>query len=153
MMVDIVKFLHLICGTTFLGTIIAVFFYIAYSVRQTDPLLIYYSLRISYFGDGVISFCAFIQFITAAILVPAGKFTLAVPWICVAYVAFGSVILLWLMNLLIKLIYFSKIPIKPYALKGFYFLNSLIIIIFIIIIHDAITQSTWFDFLFASARY
>jgi len=141
------KFLHLICGTTFFGIMIAAFFYISLSIKKNDRSLINYALRTSYFGDGIIFFLVVIQFITANKLVYAGHFTLAIPWIFIAYHAFGAVILLWLSILFIKLISLSKIHISPIALKIFYLLNIMLILIFIIIIHDAVTQSTWFDFL------
>lgn len=142
------KFLHLICGTTFFGIIIAAFFYIALSISKNDRSLINYSLKASYFGDAVIFCIVLIQLITAVQLVSAGHFTLAIPWIFIAYHAFGIVILLWLSILLLKIFYLSKTTISPIALKIFYLLNVLMITIFIIIIHDAVTQSTWFDFLF-----
>lgn len=142
------KFLHLICGTTFLGIIIAAFFYIARSVYKGDRPLIDYSLRASYFGDALIVIILFFQLVTAVNLVLAGYFTPAISWIFIAYCAFGVIILLWLGVLFIKLLYFSKSIIPPLSLKIFYVLNGLMIIIFIIIIYDAVTQSTWFDFLF-----
>lgn len=141
------KFLHLMGGTTFFGIIIAMFFYISHSIQNRDKALIQYSLKASYFGDGVIFIIAALQFLTAVQLVSDGHFTLAIPWIFVAYHAFGTVILLWLSLLLIKIIFLSKTNILPMAIKLFYLLNTFIILIFIIIIHDAVTQSTWFDFL------
>ncbi|MHB1949271.1 MAG: hypothetical protein ACYCQI_14280 [Gammaproteobacteria bacterium] len=142
------KFLHLICGTTFFGIMIAAFFYIARSIRKGDRSLINYSLKASYFGDGIIFFIVLIQFITAIKLVSVGHLTLAIPWIFIAYHAFGTIVLLWLSILLIKLLLLSKTDISPIALKVYYLLNVMMILIFIIIIHDAVTQSTWFDFLF-----
>lgn len=142
------KFLHLICGTTFFGIMIAAFFYIARSIRTNDPLLINYSLSASYFGDGIIFLILIIQLITANHLVAAGHFTLKVPWIFIAYHAFGVIVLLWMGILLTKFLYLSKTDISRIALRVFYLLNVMLILIFIIIIHDAVTQSTWFDFLF-----
>lgn len=141
-------FLHLICGTTFFGIMIAAFFYLARSIKNGDRSLKNYSLKASYFGDGVIFFIVLIQFATAIKLVSAGHFTLAIPWIFIAYHAFGAIVLLWISILMIKLLYLSKTAILPIALRIFYFLNVMMILIFIIIIHDAVTQSTWFDFLF-----
>lgn len=142
------KFLHLICGTTFFGIMIAAFFYIARSIRKSDRSLIEYSLRASYFGDGIIFGIVLIQLITAIMLVSAGHFTLTIPWIFIAFHAFGVVVLLWLCIFLIKYLFLSKAHIPAISLKIFYGLNLLLILLFIIIIHDAVTQSTWFDFLF-----
>lgn len=147
-MLNIFKFFHLICGTTFLGIIIAEFFYIAHSMSKMDQLLLTYSLKASYFGDGIIFFLAIIQLITANELVSAGHFTLTIPWIFIAYHAFAIVILLWLSVLFIKVFYLAKSTISPIASTMFYLLNVIMISLFIIIIHDAVTQSTWFEFLF-----
>lgn len=142
------KFFHLICGTSFLGITIASFFYTARSIHKNDRALIDYSLRASYFGDGIIFICAVIQFVTANQLVTAGHFTLDVSWIFVAYHAFTILILFWIANFLIKYFYFSRMKIPSVALNSFYLINLTMILIFILIIHDAVTQSTWFDFLF-----
>ena len=142
------KFLHIICGTIFLGISIAEFFYIARSIHSSDRTIIDYSIKVSYFGDGAAFLCMLVLLITAARLVSVGHFTLAVSWIFVAYLAFGTIILLWLSNLFIKQLYFSKTNISPYAVRAFYFTNITMLFIFIIIIHDAVTQSTWFHFLF-----
>lgn len=148
MIIPIVKFFHLICGTSFFGITIAAFYYIARSIRKGDQHLIEYSLKASYFGDGIILFITVIQLYTAEKLVSSGHFTLAIPWIFIAYLALSVTILLWLLNLSIKYYYLSKNVIAPFALKSFYLINITMILIFIIIIHDAVTQSTWLDFLF-----
>ncbi len=142
------KFLHLICGTTFLGIIIASFFYIANSIKKSDRELIDYSLKASYFGDAIIFFIIIVQLITAIKLVVDGNFTLAIPWILIAHYAFAIVIILWLGILLLKLRYLSNPNISSTTIKIYYLFNIMIILIFIIIIHDAVTQSTWFEFLF-----
>jgi hypothetical protein len=142
------KLFHLMCGTTFFGIVIAMFFYIARSIHQGDRALMTYSLRASYFGDLAIAACIVILLLTATQLVAVAHFTMAVPWIFIAYHAFGTIILLWLACLLIKVFHFSKTTIPPLALKFFYLINMMIILIFMLIIHDAVTQSTWLDFLF-----
>src|SRR5690348_3991632 len=133
-MISIIKFLHLICGTTILGIIVASFFYIAYSIHQKNQTLINYSIKVSYFGDGIILLCTIIQFITSAMLITAGHFPLTIPWIRVAHIAFGIVVVLWIAIIIIKFFNLSNTHIKPYALRMFYFLNILIIFIFMIII-------------------
>lgn len=148
MMLSIIKFFHVISGVSFLGIVIAAFFYITRSFNKNDRSLIDYSIRASYFGDAIILLCIFIQIATSIPLVSAGHFTLEVPWIFIAYHAFGFIILLWLLILFIKKFYFSRTAIAPYSLKSFYFMNVAMILIFIIIIHDAVTQSTGLEFLF-----
>lgn len=148
MMLSIIKFFHVLCGVSFLGITIAAFFYISRSIHKQDRALIDYSIKRSYFGDALILLCIFVQIATAVPLVIAGHFTLEVPWIFIAYHAFGLLILLWLLTLLIKKFYLSRKVIAPSSLKSFYFLNIAMILVLIIIIHDAVTQSTGLEFLF-----
>ncbi len=148
MMLSIIKFFHVICGVSFFGITIASFFYVTRSINKHDSSLIDYSIRTSYFGDAIILLCIFIQIATSMPLVSAGNFTLEVPWIFIAYHAFGFLIILWLLTLFIKKFYFSRMIIASFTLKCFYFLNFAMILIFIIIIHDAVTQSTGLEFLF-----
>ena len=148
MMLSFIKFVHVICGVSFFGIIIASFFYIARSIKYSDRSLINYSLTTSYFGDAIILLCILILLITSIPLVSAGHFTLKVPWIFIAYHAFGCLIVLWLLTILIKKFCLSKAVIAPYSVKIFYILNSAMILIFIVIIHDAVTQSTGLEFLF-----
>ncbi len=142
------KFFHLIGGTTFFGIMIASFFYITHSIKKNDLSLIHYALKASYVGDAIIFFIIIIQIITANRLVSDGYFTLSVPWISMAYYAFGVIILLWLSILWVKLNYLVKKDISTIAIKIFYLLNVMTILIFMIIIHDAVTHNTWFNFLF-----
>ena len=148
MVLSIVKFFHVIGGVSFFGIIIAMFYYVTRSIKKNDQLLINYSIKASYFGDALILLCILVQIATALPLVSAGHFTLAVPWIFIAYQAFGLLTILWLCTLFIKINYLSTAVIPRFSLKSFYCLNITMILIFIIIIHDAVTHSTGLEFLF-----
>lgn len=148
MMLSIIRCFHIICGVSFFGITIATFFYITRSIHKHDRALIDYSIRASYFGDAIILLCIFIQIATSIPLVIAGHFTLEVPWIFIAYVAFGFLIILWLLTVFIKKFYFSRKKIALYSLKSFYFLNIAMILTFIVITHDAVTKRTGLEFLF-----
>jgi hypothetical protein len=148
MMLPIIKFFHIICGVSFFGITIASFFYITRSINMNDRSLIDYSIRASYFGDAIISLCIFILIASSIPLIFAGNLTLKVPWIFVAYHAFGFIIILWIVNIFIKKVYLSRIVIASYSLKAFYYLNVAMILIFITLIHDAVRKSTWIELLF-----
>jgi hypothetical protein len=148
MMLPIIKFFHIISGVSFFGITIAGFFYITRSIHMNDRSLIDYSIRASYFGDAIISLCIFILIASSVSLILAGNFTLKVPWVFVAYHAFGFIIILWILNILIKKFYLSRIVIPSSSLKVFYYLNIAMILIFIILMHDAVMKSTWIEFLF-----
>ena len=148
MMLSLIKFLHVTCGVSFFGIIIATFFYISRSINTQDRSLINYSIKISYLWDVIILFCILVQALTSIPLVSVGHLTLDVPWIFVAYHAFGMLTIFWLFTVFIKRFYFSKANIPAYSIKIFYVLNIFMILTFIIIIHDAVTQSTGLEFLF-----
>ncbi|MEN9449673.1 MAG: hypothetical protein RJA83_287 [Pseudomonadota bacterium] len=147
-MLSIIKFFHIISGVSFFGITIAGFFYIARSINRNDRSLIDYSIRASYFGDAIILLCIFILMASSIPLIFSGNFTLVVPWIFVAYHAFGLIIIFWILNIFIKKVYLSRMVIASYSLKAFYYLNIAMILIFISLIHDAVMKSTWIEFLF-----
>ncbi len=147
-MLSIIKFFHIISGVSFFGITMAGFFYITRSINRKDRSLIDYSIRASYFGDAIILLCTFILMTSSIPLIFAGNFTLEVPWIFVAYHAFGLIIIFWILNIFIKKVYLSRIVIASYALKAFYYVNIAMILIFISLIHDAVMKSTWIEFLF-----
>ncbi|MBV8802241.1 MAG: DUF2269 family protein [Gammaproteobacteria bacterium] len=147
-MLAFIKFFHIFCGISFFGLMMASFFYIARSINTNDRDLINYSIKTSYFADVVILLCITIQTVTSLSLVSSGGFNLHVPWILVAYHAFALLFISWVSLFFIKKNCFSKNNITSWSIKTFYGLNILIILFFIIIVHDAITQSTGFEFLF-----
>lgn len=148
MMLSMFKLFHLICGVSFFGIMLAAFFYIARSIKKCDRSLIDYSIRASYFGDLVVLLCIIILLASSTPLISVGHFTRSVPWIFVAYHAFSCLVVLWLLNVVIKFFFLSKPIIASSAVKTFYFLNMAMILIFIVIIHDAVMRSTWLEFLF-----
>jgi uncharacterized membrane protein len=141
----VIKFLHLICGVSFFGITIAAFYYIARSIQKKESSMILYSIKASYFGDVIILVCVVIQLITSTSLVAVGHFTLQVPWIFVAYHAYALLILLWLMDVVLKKFYLTKPIISPAAIKSFYVMNTVMILIFMLIIHDAVMHATWLE--------
>ena len=148
MLLSTVNFFHVLCGVSFLGITIAAFFYIARSLHQQDRPLINYSIKTSYVGDIFILLCIIIQISSSIQLVSARHYTLDIPWIFMAYLAFGIIVSFWLFNIIIKAYYLSKTVIQPLAIKGFYFVNIVMILLYIMIIHDAVAHNSWFGFLF-----
>lgn len=145
-MLALLKFLHIFCGTIFFGISVATFFYIARSIQKGDHALIRYSIKTSYFGDGLISVCMACLLASSFPLRVAGNFSLSVPWIFIAYLAFSMLIVLWLINILLKRTLSLTSP-APRVIKSFYALNITMMLIFIIIIHDAVFKNTALAFL------
>lgn len=148
MILSVIKFFHIICGVSFFGIVIASFFYIARSISKNDGALIAYSIKSSYFGDGIIILCIIIQFLSSFSLMAAKNYTTAIPWILIAFYAYSFIIILWLFTIFTKKFYLLKKITSFFPAGIFYLLNSFIILIFIMIIHDAVMHRTGFEFLF-----
>lgn len=137
-------FMHIVCGVTFFGIVMASFIYIHHSIRQQDPLLLSYALKVSLMGDCLIFPMILIQLLTGTFLVHHHHLPLNTPWIIVAYLAFATVSVIWFLLALIKYVNFSQSYTEGFRFKKpFYCLSILIIFLFCIIVHDAVTQTTW----------
>ncbi len=149
-MLAMIKCMHVLCGLAFFGITLAAFFYISRSIKSHDRAAIAGALKASYYGDALIFCCIVSQSASSVALVSANHLSVKVPWIFVAYHAFGLVVLLWLGTLLLKLCYLAKERIAAGALKTFYALHIGLIMVFMLIIRDAVTQSTGLEFLLRS---
>ncbi|PHQ78106.1 MAG: hypothetical protein COB66_09560 [Coxiella sp. (in: Bacteria)] len=139
---QIVKCIHVLCSTVFMGVTVASFFYIALSQKQHKPQLMRYALRSSFFGDGLLLALIIIVFTTASYLLPYFQLSTTTPWIRVAFAAFGIVSCLWLVNVVQKTVsYRCRRLVWPVL---YYINNSVMILILLLIVHDAVMHRTWF---------
>lgn len=142
---EFISFIHILCGVTFLGVLVASFFYIANSIRSKSSALIHYAIRASFFGDAIIFPMVVAQFVTGTLMVTQHQLSFQTPWIIVAYHFFGLVSICWFLLVLIKYKNIKRDCDRYFKYqKIFYTLNILVLILFVLIIHDAVTQSTWF---------
>jgi uncharacterized membrane protein len=140
----IVLFIHLLCGVTFFGIFIASFVYIAKSIKQNNHALLQYAIKTSLLGDCAIFPMILIQILTGTFLVHHNHLPLNTPWIIVAYSVFALAGVLWFLLGIIKYMNISSKPSSTFRFKKiFYILNCVMIVIFCMIIHDAVTQQTW----------
>ena len=140
-MLKLITFVHIICGATIIGILVASFIYIASSIKQNNLTLMQYAIQTSFFGDYLVFPMILVQFFTGALMVKLHHLSFNLPWIIAAHIALTFVTLLWLCLLLIK--YKNYKRTKPFIFKKcFYALNILMVVTFILIIHDAVTQST-----------
>lgn len=147
-MAAIILFLHLLCGVSFFGVVIASFVYIAKSIKQNDPALLQYAIKTSLLGDCAIFPIILIQILTGTFLVHHDHLPLNTPWIVVAYIVFALASMMWFLLGIIKYLNISSERFRFKTL--FYVLNILMIVLFCLIIHDAVTQQTW---LFYGSNY
>lgn len=142
-MASVILFVHLLCGISFFGIVIASFVYITKSIKQNDPVLLQYAIKTSFLADCVIFPIILIQIVTGTFLVHHNHLPLNTPWIVVAYSIFSVASIIWFWLGVIKYLnFFDKKTVFRFK-KIFYVLNILMIIIFCMIIHDAVTQQTW----------
>jgi uncharacterized membrane protein len=139
---EITKFIHVVCAVIFVGINVASFFYISFSAKHYHPKVFNYALRANFFGDILSLILILILFGTAGYLVPAAGFSLATPWIRVAYSALGLVTIIWIIDVILK---YKSYKANKLSCPRFYTsINILMFIIFIVIIHDAVMHRTWF---------
>ncbi len=147
-MVEIIKFFHIIGGTTLFGISIASFFYVLTSIQKQDKTLIRYTISASYFLDAIIFTLLILQFVSSIPMIHTANLSFKTPWIIVAFISLAAVGIIWLLNLFNKLYFLSKPMISKASLVFFAVLNIISIMIFIVIIHDAVMKATVFNFLF-----
>ena len=138
-----IETIHILCGVTFFGLMIASFVYVISSVRQNDPTLFRYCLKVSLYGDVLIFPIIVVLFLTGTFMVYHHHLPMNTPWIIVAYCALSVVSVLWFLLVLIKLNAISTNAASLCYRKSFVMVNVIIILVFCMIIHDAITQQTW----------
>src|SRR3990167_806290 len=134
-MAQFIQFIHVLCGVSFLGIIIASFVYITKSIKQQDIQLLRYAIKTSLLGDCILFPIILIQILTGTFLVYYYHLSLNTPWVIVAYIIFFIAAIIWFLLAFIKYLNLST-PHFRYK-KLFYFLNILIIVLFCMIIHDA----------------
>jgi len=141
----IVQYLHVMFGATYFGLIVATFFYITNSLHYQNWALTSYAIKTSFFADVIILFITLEQFATAGILQKATGLTLQVPWVYIAYLAFSTVTVLWVISFCIRYLSYKSSQIK--FKKSYIICNSLLILLLVMIFHDAIRQQTYLTFL------
>jgi hypothetical protein len=147
--VSLMACLHLMCGTVFLGITIASYFYIAQA--KADLKLQAYALKASLLGDRLVVVIIVLEYLTATGMVKAHHLAFSTPWIVVAYIAFSVIVLCWVGNVCLK----TKALKAGQPLKGsvlFHVLHIAMIVIFMMVIHDAVMQHTYLTFLFQGAH-
>ncbi len=142
MLIKLLKMIHLIGGVTFFGIITAGFFYIINAYRKHDSMLLQYAIKTSFFGDILIIIFIIIQYYTGTVLMHNANLSLATPWVLVAYIAFSFVTIFWFLLILLKIKMMRSQTISWIYVS----LNILIILLFILIIHDAVMHATYFNF-------
>ncbi|HLB56295.1 MAG TPA: DUF2269 family protein [Coxiellaceae bacterium] len=143
-MAPFIQFIHVLCGVSFFGITIASFAYISKSIKKNDSALLHYALKTSLLGDRIIFPIIIIQFITGAMMVQYHHLSFQTPWIIVAFIALSVVSLIWFLLFLIKYINYSSGRNTFFKFKkSFFILNIIIILLFCMIIHDAIAQKTF----------
>lgn len=140
-MAPVIEFIHVMCGVTFFGLMIASFLYVSSSIKQNNPELLHYAIKTSLFIDRIIFPIIVIQFLTGTFMVLHHQLSFHTPWIIVAYIALSAVSIIWFLLVLIK--YRNREQIQFQHKKLFYILNIILILFFCMIIHDAVTQQTW----------
>lgn len=141
-MVAFVTWVHVLCGMGYLALTVSSFACVSLSLRQKNLLLLQDTLKTTLKWDCLQLPMMVVIVLTGAFMAEANHIPPGTPWVTVAYILFALVGLCWFLLVMIKLCSLSRNQFQ-YP-KLFYFLNIVIIILFCIIVHDAVTQQTWF---------
>lgn len=151
-MIGLILFLHMTAVTVFVGIVIVSLFYVRSALKQTDAQIALRALKTTLLGDVLVLPCLIILFGTGLYLVCLNNLSIQVPWVFVALVTFLLASFFWLVNVFLKLNCYRALKKNKKVWRGFWLLYVLItvcmVLLFIMMIHDALTRSTVFSFLF-----
>lgn len=142
---QMLKFIHVLIGVTMLGFIVAYYFY--FTISKNDNRHRQKILRLSLLMDVVIFPFIILLFITGTHLMLNNHLTPAVPWVHMAFTLLGLVTFCWLIVAVVKIInYFTrrKGQLAFYGNRIFHTCHILMIVLIVLIIHDAVSKSTLF---------
>ena len=148
--IDLCTPLHVMASVAFLGLTVAQYFYIVNSARQRQSALLFYALRVSFIVDGFSALLIIVIFNTATFLVKTNYLIPPPAWILVAYWGFSILVGLWLSNIGLK-VYYRQLLRKNRNYLAlpliFHISYALMLLLFVILIHDAVTRSTFLTFI------
>ncbi len=142
-----IKFIHVILMTILLGLSFSSFFYTRQALKSRDPVLYAFTLRLALTLEIFIFLPAFfVLLFTGLKLVKIFEFSYQTPWIIAAYSLLGLLLLLRVG--ILNFLYRQYVAIKKgkwlVFSKTYYVLQIVFWMIFILIMRDAITHSTYF---------
>lgn len=138
----IIAYVHVLSSVLFLAIMIASFLWIARNNRLRHKELLAHTLKISLIADGILFPLIILIVVTGAFMTKVAHIPPGTPWVNVAYCLFFLVSIIWFTLVLLKIKNLHREIFS--SLRLFYGLNILAIMLFFFIIHDALTQQTWF---------
>jgi hypothetical protein len=148
MNIEMIRFIHLFISVSFLGFQVAGYYYLVTSLKQNNLSLIRYTIKNILYMDAfslIIILGIFISCASMVMRLP--DFSFAIPWVMAACIFLSLVTFFFFFNLVIKVINLKRI--KQACYKKFTYIvwlhinYSLIILMLILIIRDAVMKSTF----------
>ena len=143
-------FLHILSVTSFVGIALSSVFFVRQALNQKDNMAASNILKTTFLGDWFVIPSLAMLFVTGMYLVQMKHLSLEIPWIFAALITFIIVVLCWLVNFLLRLRYFYQLKKGRRGFQHFWFfycvMTVVMFLLFIIMMHDAITQSTFLMF-------
>lgn len=142
---NLIRFLHVTLAVTFSGVILANYFYISLAIKEKNFDVLTFSLKNSLLSDCIFSLpTILIVFTTGSYQVFFLKL-FGTPWVLSAYLFFLVVTFFWLVLFILKSYNYIVMEKNSYF-KGknlFHFSYSIILLLLIFIIHDAVRKVTF----------
>lgn len=141
-----ISFLHMLVGTSILGMVLFSFASIIVPVKKQDKTTALYALRHSFILDIFLVPLILVQMWTSGIMMHWHHLSMHVPWVLMANIAFGAVVLCLIVNTLVKRGLLMCLKNRAIFSSGytwlFVIINIVIAFLFFMIIHDAVTKQT-----------
>jgi len=140
-MTALLVFIHVFSCVLVLGCLFASLLLIIYHRRTLTTII----LKKSLLTDAAAFPIMITAMVSGAFMVKLKAIPAGTPWIIAAYLFFFSICITWFIQTLLKL----KQMLNPSRSFLFYFYATqcVIIILFMLTLHDAILQKTWLTFL------
>ena len=139
------KFFHILVGITMLGFVVGYYFY--FNFTKNNLFARQRILRLSLLMDCFILFFIITLFITGTYLAISHHLLFSIPWVHMAYLLMTLVMGCWLILVFVKIINYHSLRKGKqtfYLNRVFHTCHILIIVLMIVIIHDAVTKTPLF---------
>lgn len=144
-MLDFIRFVHVTAAITLIGFYLFSFVVVSLAIGSGRVISLRNTLLASLLGDIFMFLLLIILLVTGALLVSFYHLSFTVPWILVAAHVSVLVGLMLVFLFVIKLKNYTAALQNPFRFKKLFFLlNVLILVLLVLSVHDAVTQTTWF---------
>lgn len=148
-----IRFLHILAVVTLTGCVVASYFYNATLFKTKVHHYVHFVLQKLLWADLLIILPLFLVSLITGMISIVMQHLLISPWIISVYVFFALALCCWLICFFLRLINFKAFNIRQNlnfkGKKCFHAVNILVLLFFLLIVHDSVMRTsiftTWFS--------